>query len=693
MKEVKSIFDTTNQYHKEGNYPMFCSHPVALLDMINSPYPEVFAFYEKQMAQNWKWDEVALGQDRIDMLTANKEYVDLMVDTLLYQWSIDSVASNTILPLFAPFISSPEVHMLFTEVTRMECLTPDHDVLTTDGWKPIAEVTTEDKVAQWEYETGEITFVKPSHTIEKFHEGDMYHFTSINKDIDQLVTPNHRIPLVYPYPDAHSAAKSRLAHEVNLHGHNAVPIAGTAKKGRGMTDFERLLVAVQADGSLADASYTGSTSGKKHYKFGLSKQRKIDRLFEVCKGSGLEVVEYGLGRGDGLRLFYVKVPVDIYEERAKTFDWFNLEDISYEWAEDFVEELSHWDGNKTLHGLVRYCNTNKEAVEKAFLVGRLAGYRSRIYTVPERDGVVFPSGNISSTKESYQVAFNNTPHLLGNVIKKEKVQYSGYVYCLTVPSSYFVVRRNGSVSVTGNCIHANTYSHIVQQTMQNPREALNKAMSLQESITRGGEIVEVFDHLALVGGRIRAGLLSRDSKEAKEAVFLGMVNLYILEQISFMSSFAVTFAISELGIFQGIGKLVALIARDEHHVHAAADKVICQTMIKQMPDTYRAVKHDIKQMIDEAVQIELDWNKYLFEGRSCVGLTRQLLDDWVHFMSKDIYKTFNLEPKVLIEENPLPYMEYYLDLGSTQNAPQESDITDYLIGGVESTLGDEELDF
>ena len=363
MKEVKSIFDTTNQYHKDGNYPMFCSHPVALLDMINSPYPEVFAFYEKQMAQNWKWDEVALGQDRIDMLTANKEYVDLMVDTLLYQWSIDSVASNTILPLFAPFISSPEVHMLFTEVTRMEV------------------------------------------------------------------------------------------------------------------------------------------------------------------------------------------------------------------------------------------------------------------------------------------------------------------------------------------IHSLSYSHIVQQTMQNPREALNKAMSLQESITRGGKIVEVFDHLALVGGKIRAGLLSRDSAEAKDAVFLGMVNLYILEQISFMSSFAVTFAISELGIFQGIGKLVALIARDEHHVHAAADRIICQTMIKQMPDTYRAVKHNIEQMIDEAVQIELDWNKYLFTGRSCVGLTRQLLDDWVHFMAKDIYRTFNLEPKVLVEENPLPYMEYYLDLGSTQNAPQESDITDYLIGGVESTLGDEELDF
>ena len=59
------------------------------------------------MAQSWKWDEVSLSQDRMDMLSANKDYADLMVDTLLYQWSIDSVASNAILPLFAPFISSP----------------------------------------------------------------------------------------------------------------------------------------------------------------------------------------------------------------------------------------------------------------------------------------------------------------------------------------------------------------------------------------------------------------------------------------------------------------------------------------------------------------------------------------------------------------------------------------------------------
>lgn len=363
MTKVTSIFETTNEGYKTGDYPLFCGEPVCLLDSINSPHPELFAFYEKQMAQSWKWDEVSLNQDRMDMLSANKDYADLMVDTLLYQWSIDSVASNAILPLFAPFISSPELSALFTEVTRME----------------------------------------------------------------------------------------------------------------------------------------------------------------------------------------------------------------------------------VIHGLC--------------------------------------------------------------------------------------------------------YSHIVQQTLQSPKDALSKAMNLQESIERGSKIIEVFDHLAEVGGLVRAGLLSRDSDEAKKAVFLGMVNLYILERISFMASFAVTFAISELGIFQGIGKLVALIARDELHVHAAADKVIVKSLMKDWKDLYLEIKPDIEVMLNEAVQIELDWNEYLFENRSCVGLTRGLLDDWVKYMAKDLYTTLGVEMVDVVKENPLPYMDYYLDLDSTQTAPQESDVTSYLLDSVKSTLNDEELEF
>lgn len=362
---IKSIFDETNEHYKTGKYPLFCSNPVTLMDTINSPYPELFAFYEKQMAQGWKWDEVSLNQDRMDMKAANSDYVELMVDTLLYQWSIDSIASNAILPLFAPFISSPEVNMLFTEVTRMEV------------------------------------------------------------------------------------------------------------------------------------------------------------------------------------------------------------------------------------------------------------------------------------------------------------------------------------------IHSQCYSHIIQQTMQYPKEALSRAMNMQESLKRGGKIIEVFDELAIVGGKIRCGLLSRESDEAKRAVFLGMVNLYILERISFMSSFAVTFAISELGIFQGIGKLVALIARDELHVHAAADKAIVKHLMRDWKDLYIEMLPTITQMIEEAVLLETNWNEYLFEGRSCVGLTKSLLDDWVKYMAKDLYLTLGVPLKEGddIKENPLPYMDFYLDMDSTQSAPQESDITSYLMDSVASTLGDEELEF
>ena len=48
-------------------------------------------------------------------------------------------------------------------------------------------------------------------------------------------------------------------------------------------------------------------------------------------------------------------------------------------------------------------------------------------------------------------------------------------------------------------------------------------------------------------------------QEKREAIALAFVALFALEAIAFMSSFAVTFAITETGAFQGIGQQVTLI--------------------------------------------------------------------------------------------------------------------------------------
>lgn len=73
------------------------------------------------------------------------------------------------------------------------CYTSDHDVLTIDGWKPINELTMNDKVATI-FRKGEddcLLYTKPLEIFEYDYSGDLMHVKTAQ--IDMLVTPNHRM--------------------------------------------------------------------------------------------------------------------------------------------------------------------------------------------------------------------------------------------------------------------------------------------------------------------------------------------------------------------------------------------------------------------------------------------------------------------------------------------------------------------
>jgi DNA-directed RNA polymerase II subunit RPB2 len=72
---------------------------------------------------------------------------------------------------------------------KIHCLTPDHDVLTQDGWKAIDTVTLDDKVATLQDE--KVVYEHPLRTFDYDYAGDMYEIKS--QQVDLKVTPNHRM--------------------------------------------------------------------------------------------------------------------------------------------------------------------------------------------------------------------------------------------------------------------------------------------------------------------------------------------------------------------------------------------------------------------------------------------------------------------------------------------------------------------
>jgi len=77
-----------------------------------------------------------------------------------------------------------------TMIHQPECLSPDHEVLTTRGWIPIAEVTTNDKVAVLK-EGKYLDYEHPTKTHTYKYKGDMYKVQT--KGLNLFVTPEHRM--------------------------------------------------------------------------------------------------------------------------------------------------------------------------------------------------------------------------------------------------------------------------------------------------------------------------------------------------------------------------------------------------------------------------------------------------------------------------------------------------------------------
>lgn len=224
-------------------------------------------------------------------------------------------------------------------------------------------------------------------------------------------------------------------------------------------------------------------------------------------------------------------------------------------------------------------------------------------------------------------------------------------------------------------IHARTYSHIIKQTFVDPNDALREGYKNFSVVQRSDVLRNVFDDL---------GNLPHDApkKERREKLYVALAALYMLEAVNFMSSFAITFGIAELGVFQGIAKLVILIARDEI-LHAKGGMEILKIEFSKNPKEYENIKPKIQEVFDTILEQESEWTKYLFsEGREILGLSADNVLEYVKFRAGPVAKTLGLEFEAP-EKSPLPYMDRYLDSSKVQVAAQEMQLSSYLLNSID----------
>ena len=355
-------------------------------------------------------------------------FVSIVSDT----WNLWDVLTKTI-----PALKDDILNRDGKVVIRPDCYDEETEILTNNGWKLFKNLKNEeDKVAQYNQD-GSIDFVLPLKYFEADYEGDMYRFNNIKNNINLVVTPNHR---VVKRRKSDNNIIIQNAKDIKFGSHSFEYVCAGNKIGEinNLTPYERLLIAYQADGRCRG----------KTIEFQFAKQRKIDRLKGICEQGGFkykisEPKYREFSKHNGNWNNQVNFTIYLDSEPAKNFkEWVNVENKNYQWCQQFIEEISYWDGCRRSETRFKYDSTVKENVELVQIVSILAGFRTKFSSYEDNRSDKFNT--------IYTLNINKYDYIGGQAIIKEIIQYNGKVYCVQVPSGMLVVRRDGQVSISGN---------------------------------------------------------------------------------------------------------------------------------------------------------------------------------------------------------------------------------------------------
>jgi ribonucleoside-diphosphate reductase beta chain len=249
-------------------------------------------------------------------------------------------------------------------------------------------------------------------------------------------------------------------------------------------------------------------------------------------------------------------------------------------------------------------------------------------------------------------------------------------------------------------IHSRSYTHIVRNLFTDPSEVFDDIVRNEEILKRASDISQYYDDLIFctqlyqtqgIGEHVVDGVTYNITlRELKKKLYLAVNSINALEAIRFYVSFACTFAFAEREIMEGNSKIIRLIARDEN-LHLTSTQHILNLWADgqddpEMQEISIECFQEAKDIFVNAVNQEKEWAKYLFKDGSMIGLNEEILCQYVEYIANHRLSAIGIPAMYDIKSNPLPWMNKYLESDNVQVAPQESEISSYLVGQIDSDV-------
>ena len=253
-------------------------------------------------------------------------------------------------------------------------------------------------------------------------------------------------------------------------------------------------------------------------------------------------------------------------------------------------------------------------------------------------------------------------------------------------------------------IHSRSYTHIIRNIYPNPSVVFDEMKDISEIIDCASDISVYYDALidyskwcSLLGygtHEVNGQDILLTEREHKKHLWMALNAINILEGVRFYVSFACSWAFAELKTMEGNAKIIKFICRDEN-VHLAGSMAIIRALVKEDPE-FAEIKEEcndaVTNMFITAAEQEKEWARYLFKDGSIIGLNERLLADYVDWItSKRMRALGYISPYQVQRSNPLPWTEKWIGGSSVQVAPQETEISSYIIGGVKQDVSSDTL--
>lgn len=311
------------------------------------------------------------------------------------------------------------------------------------------------------------------------------------------------------------------------------------------------------------------------------------------------------------------------------------------------------------------------------------------YWRPEEFNLMLDSAQFNKLSANDQKIFTNN---LKYQIIMDRVQSDAPAEALSAICSDVVLQAWIQTWTFYETIHARSYTHIIRNLYPNPSIIFDEITLDPNLMKRAKSITEKYDRLIKLAAEytvMRADEVQPSVEfmhEIRKELYLTLHTINALEAIRFYASFITTFNFLEnMGVMEGNVKIMQSIARDENLHHQSTRYMIERIQSGSEGEEWLPIVEECRDAASEVfknvIREEKEWVVINFKDGAPKGLNVQIMHDFLDWSGVPQMKKLNLDTEGMTAptKHPIPWLNKFLISSNVQAAPQEGELTSYLI--------------